>query len=116
MKPRFLADADFNQKIILGLLRREPTIDFQTASQGDVIGRPDPEVLAIAARGNRILISHDRGTMPTHFTRFTATQSSPGLILVSQEINIGPAIKDLLLIWAASTLAEWRDKIGFVPL
>jgi hypothetical protein len=33
MKPRFLADADFNQKIVLGLLRREPTIDFQTASQ-----------------------------------------------------------------------------------
>jgi hypothetical protein len=56
MKPRFLADADFNEKIILGLLRREPTIDFQTASQGDVIGRPDPEVLAIAARENRILI------------------------------------------------------------
>ncbi len=47
MKPRFLADADFNQKIVLGLLRREPTIDFQTASQGEVIGRPDPEVLAI---------------------------------------------------------------------
>ena len=116
MRPRFLADADFNQKIILGLLRREPTIDFQTASQGDVIGRPDPEVLAIGVRENRILISHDRGTMPAHFTRFTATQSSPGLILVSQEIDIGAAIEELLLIWAASTLEEWRDKIGFVPL
>ena len=116
MKPRFLADADFNQKIVRGLLRREPTIDFQTASQGDVIGRPDPEVLAIAAGENRILISHDRGTMPAHFTRFTATQSSPGLILVAQGIDIGTAIEDLLLIWAASTLEEWRDKIGFVPL
>ncbi|HMD97473.1 MAG TPA: DUF5615 family PIN-like protein [Terriglobia bacterium] len=116
MKPRFLADADFNQKIILGLLRREPVIDFQTASQGDVLGRPDAEVLTIAARKNRILISHDRGTMPAHFTRFTATQSSPGLIVVSQEIDIGTAIEDLLLIWAASTLEEWRDKVGFVPL
>ena len=116
MKPRFLADADFNQKIVLGLLRREPTIDFQTASQGGVIGRPDPEVLAIAARENRILISHDRGTMPAHFTRFTATLSSPELILVAQEIDIGTAIEDLLLTWAASSLEEWRDKIGFVPL
>jgi predicted nuclease of predicted toxin-antitoxin system len=116
MKPRFLADADFNQKIILGLLRREPTIDFQTASQGDVIGRPDSEVLAIAARENRILISHDHGTMPAHFTRLIETQSSPGLIVVSQETEIGTAIEDLLLIWAASTLEEWRDKIGFVPL
>jgi len=116
MKPRFLADADFNQKIVLGLLRREPTIDFQTGSQGGVIGRPDPEVLAIAARENRILISHDRGTMPAHFLRFTATQSSPGLVLVLQEIDIRTAIEDLLLIWAATTLEEWRDKIGFVPL
>jgi predicted nuclease of predicted toxin-antitoxin system len=116
MRPRFLADADFNQKIVLGLLRREPTIDFQTASQGDVVGRPDPEVLALAARENRLLISHDRGTMPAHFARFTETQSSPGLILVSQEIDIGTAIENLLLIWAASTLEEWRDKIGFVPL
>jgi hypothetical protein len=116
MNPRFLADADFNQKIVLGLLRREPTIDFQTASQGDVISRPDPEVLAIGARENRILISHDRATMAAHFTRFTTTQSSPGLILVSQEIDMGTAIEELLLIWAASTLEEWRDKVGFVPL
>ena len=74
------------------------------------------EVLAIAARENRILISHDRGTMPAHFLRFTATQSSPGLILVLQEIDIGTAIEELLLIWAATTMEEWRDKIGFVPL
>jgi hypothetical protein len=111
-----LADADFNQKIVLGLLRREPSIDFQTAQQGDVLGRPDPEVFAIAARENRILVSHDRGTLPAHFARFTESQSSPGLILVSQEIDIATAIEDLLLIWAASSIEEWRDRVGFVPL
>ncbi len=84
MKPRFLADADFNRKIILGLRRWEPTIDFQTAHEGDVPARPDPEGLSIAARENRILVSHDRRTMPAHFARFRETQSSPGLILVSQ--------------------------------
>ena len=116
MKPRFLADADFNQKIVLGLLRREPAIDFRTALQGGLLGRPDPEVLALAARQKRILVSHDRASMPTHFARFTESRSSPGLILVAQEIDIGTAIEDLLLIWAASSLEEWRDKIGFVPL
>ena len=34
MRPRFQADADFNQKIVLGLRRREPVIDFE-----DEIGR-----------------------------------------------------------------------------
>jgi hypothetical protein len=116
MKPRFLADADFNQKIIFGLRRREPTIDFQTARQGDVLGHSDPEVLSIAAHENRILVSHDRATMPAHFARFTETQSSPGLIVVSQAADMGAVIEDLQLIWAASALEEWRDKIGFIPL
>ena len=28
MRPRFRADADFNQKIVVGLRRREPSVDF----------------------------------------------------------------------------------------
>ena len=116
MKPRFQADADFNQKIIAGLRRREPTIDFQTAGQGEVIGRPDPEILLITARAGRIVVSHDRRTMPAHFARFVEAQSSPGLIVVSQDVDIGAAINDLLLIWAASDSEEWTDTIGFVPI
>lgn len=116
MKPRFLADADFNRKIILGLRRREPTIDFQTAQECGLEARPDPEVLCIAARENRILVSHDHRTMPAHFARFRETQSSPGLILVSQEAEIGRGVEDLLLIWAASTFEEWRDTIAYIPL
>lgn len=116
MKPRFQADADLNQKIIAGLRRREPTLDFQTAHQGDVTNRPDPEVLLTAARAGRILVSHDRRSMPGQFARFIETQSSPGLIVVSQELDLAAAIDDLLLIWAASVAEDWQDKIGFVPI
>jgi hypothetical protein len=104
------------ERSFLGLCRREPTVDFQTAHEGGVSARPDPEVLSIAARENRILVSHDRRTMPAPFARFMETQSSPGLIVVSQDADIGTVIEDLLLIWAASTLEEWRDAIGFVPV
>jgi hypothetical protein len=31
MRPQFLADADFNQKIVTGLRRREPLLDFLSA-------------------------------------------------------------------------------------
>ena len=116
MKLRFQADADFNQKIIAGFRRREPTVDFQTAQQGDVIGRPDPEILLMATRAGRILVSHDRGTMLACFARFVAAQPSPGLIVVSQELDIAAAIDDLLLIWAASDSEEWQGKVGFVPI
>ncbi len=33
-------------------------------------GLSDPEVLALAARDGRALVTHDKSTMPTHFRRF----------------------------------------------
>jgi hypothetical protein len=80
MRPRFQADADFNLKIILGLRRREPVVDFQDAQAGGMIGIPDPEVLQKAAVMDRILVSHDRNTMPAHFSQFIRSRSSPELL------------------------------------
>jgi hypothetical protein len=54
--------------------------------------------------------------MPAHFERFIQDRSSPGLIVVEQGLNIGAAVEDLLLIWAATDAEEWRDQIGFLPL
>ena len=116
MRPRFQADADFNQKIVVGLRRREPSVDFQTAEAAGIIGVPDPLVLDMAAEVGRILVSHDRKTMPGHFTRFLQKRSSPGLIIVAQNVDIGAAIDDLLLIWVATEAAEWSGKLGFVPV
>jgi len=114
--PRFLADADFNQKIVLGIRRREPSVDFLNALDGGVIGLPDPEVIGVAAQSGWILVSHDRKTMPGHFARFREARSSAGIIIVSQDLDIGAAIEDLLLIWAATDAEEWRDHLGFVPV
>ena len=116
MRPRFLADADFNHKIVLGLRRREPLVDILGAHQGGVVGFGDSDVLRIAAESERILISHDRKTMPSHFARFREERLSPGVIIVSQDLDIGAAIEDLLLIWAATDAEEWVDHLGFVPV
>jgi len=116
MRPRFQADADFNHKIVAGLKRREPAVDFQDAHAGGVIGVPDPEVLAEAADSGRVLISHDRKTMVAHFVRFVERRMSPGLILVPQDLDIGSAIEDLLVVWAASESEEWLNRVEFLPL
>jgi predicted nuclease of predicted toxin-antitoxin system len=70
MRLRFPADENLNAKIIAGLLRREPAIDFRTARAAGLRALSDPDVLAIAALEGRILVSHDRETMPDHFSRF----------------------------------------------
>ncbi len=116
MTPRFQADADFNHKIVRGVRRREPAVDFQSDELGGMIGLPDTEVLVKAAGLGRILISHDRRTMSAHFAHFLRRQSSPGLILVPQYLDIGAVIEDLLVIWAASDAGEWRDRVDYLPL
>jgi hypothetical protein len=115
-RPAFQADADFNHRIVVGLRRRELSVDICGAHEGGVIGVADPEVLRIAADARRILITHDRRTMPEHFMRFLEHRSSPGLIIVSQYADIGRVIEDLLLIWLATDATEWVGQIGFVPL
>ncbi len=67
MTIRFQADADFNQNIVTGILRRETGIDFQTANAAGLEGLKDREVLELAAKEGRVLVSHDRRTMPLYF-------------------------------------------------
>ena len=100
----------------MALRRREPAIDFQGAHEGGVAGRPDPEVLAIAAGAGRVLVSHDRRTMIRHFVEFLRNQTSPGLIIVSQDADAALVIEDLLLVWAVTDAEDWINRIEFVPL
>lgn len=116
MPPKLLADENFNAKIIVGLLRWEPSVDFQTAKQAGILGLADREVFAVAARERRLLVSHDRETMPGHFSRFIAESASAGVLIVSQNLPIREAIEEILLVWSASEADEWRNRIGFLPI
>lgn len=116
MKIRFQADADLNQEIVDGLVRREPSVDFQTAHEASLRRLRDEQVLTLAANQGRILVSHDRRTMPKHFARFIERHECPGLFLVSQSLPVGLAIEALLLIWSASEADEWTNLIVDLPL
>lgn len=116
MKVRFQADADLNQTIVLALVRREPGVDFQTATAANLAGLDDPAVLALAAHDGRVLITHDQSTMPEHFAQFIATHTSPGLLIVPQHIQPVTVVEELLLIWSVSEADEWHDRIVYLPL
>jgi predicted nuclease of predicted toxin-antitoxin system len=116
MKVRFQADADFNQNIVRAVRRRVPAVDFQAAREAGLQGLGDEAVLEQAARDGRILVSHDRRTMPIHFANFTATRTSAGVILISQNLPIIQAVEDLILIWEASEAEEWVNRLDSLPL
>lgn len=96
MKIRFQADADLNEDIVAGVLRRVPEIDFQTATEAQLEGLKDENVLAIAAREIRILVTHDRRTMPRPFAEFIAQTDCAGVIIISKKLEIATAIEELI--------------------
>ena len=117
MKVRFLADADLNRTIVSGVLRREPSVNFLTAHAAELRGIRDPEVLALAAGQQRVLVSHDVGTMPGHLRAFTNLgKQSSGVFLIPQSLDVGTAIDELLLTWLASEASEWVDRLVWLPL
>ena len=92
-------------------------MDFMSANEADLEGVLDPEVLALAAAQDRILVSHDLQTMPRHFGNFLKSgNSSPGVLLVPQRLAVGAAIEELVLIWVATDAGEWQNRILRIPL
>lgn len=116
MKIRFLADANFNQRIVAGLLRREPQIDFELPQKVIPEKMDDPHVLKLAAARGRINVTHDVRTMPDHFSDFVSNLSCPGLTLVPKKMPIKDAIEELLLIWRISEAEEWINQMRRLPL
>ena len=116
MKIKFQADSDLRLAIVRAVRRWQPAVDFQTADQAQLRGLSDEEVLARAASEDRILVSHDRRTMPIHFANFIAAHKSAGVILIPQRLPVSLAADELILIWEASEAEEWINSILSIPL
>jgi predicted nuclease of predicted toxin-antitoxin system len=113
---KLLADASLREAIVRGVIRVKPSIDFMGANAAKLESVPDSEVLAIAARGERILVTHDLKTMPSHFGVFLSHSQSPGLFLISQKTSVADAIEALLLVCLASKPEEWVNRICRLPI
>jgi hypothetical protein len=115
MKIRFQADNDLDQRIVVATKRLDPTIDFQRAHALKLHGVADTLVLKKTADEGRVLVSHDRRTLPEFFKEFISREASPGVIIVSQRLPVGRAAELLYLLWAASEAEEYVNIIYNLP-
>jgi predicted nuclease of predicted toxin-antitoxin system len=84
-RPRFLADQDFNENILRGVQRLEPTVEFLRLRDVGLDKSLDSEVLAYAASEHWIVVSHDVNTMSAAATAcLAAGQAMNGVLLVHQ--------------------------------
>jgi len=93
---RLLIDQDLDHVILRGLLLRVPNLDVITAHQVGLSDASDPEVLAWAAEQERILVTHDRRTMPYHAaSRIARAKKVAGIIVVSRQLPVSQVINEL---------------------
>ncbi len=114
---RFAADENFNGAIVRGLLRRQPTLDLVRVQDTGHSGINDPDLLAWAAREQRVILSHDVATLRQYAEdRVRAGLPMPGVFEVGEHLSIREAIEDLLLIAECSQQGEWEGQVYFLPL
>lgn len=114
---RLFIDQDFDHDILRGLVRRVPDLDVVTAHQAGLSVASDPELLAWAAEAGRIIVTHDRKTMPGHAADRIATgERMPGVIIVPRRLPISQVIDELEVIVMCSYENEWENIIRYLPL
>jgi len=114
---RFLADENFNNQIVRGILRQNSEIDIVRVQDVGLSEADDPTVLEWAAQQGRVLLTHDVTTITKFaYERIQAGLSMPGVFEVSRRVSVGLAIEEILLIGECSLEGEWEGQVRFLPL
>jgi hypothetical protein len=114
---RFLTDENFNGIVLRGLLRRLPSLDVVRVQDIGLTGATDPEVLALAAAENRIVLTHDVRTFSKFaYERIAGKELMPGVFEVGQEVPAATAIFELALLAECSIDGEWEGQVLHLPL
>ena len=114
---KLLADENFDNTIVRGLLRRKSSINIVRVQDVGLSGKDDPTILAWAADENRVLLTHDVATITNFaYQRIRQGLSMPGVIEVRTDVNIRRVIEDILMIVDCSLEGELEGQIYYLPL
>ena len=112
-----VADENFNNDILRGLLRLKPELDIVRIQDVGLKGSSDPIILEWAAQEYRVLLTHDLNTIPKFaYERVKNKKPMPGVIAVNQSVPVRTAIDDILLLTVTSEKTDWEDQVIYLPL
>lgn len=114
---RFLADENFNNRILKGILKQNPDVDIVRAQDTEVYQTDDPTVLEWAANHGRIVLTHDAKTMSKFADdRVEVGLAMPGVFQVNSNMSIGQAVAELLVAIGASEPGEHENLVKHFPM
>ena len=114
---RFLADENFNGKLLVALRTRLPELDIIRVQDTDIAAASDPELLQWAASEQRVLLTHDVQTLAGYaYDRVIESLPMSGIIEVKISKTIGAILEDLVLLIEASRPEEFENQVRYIPL
>lgn len=112
----FLADQNFRAAIVRGVRRSNPAVDIVRVQDVGLRTVGDPEILDWAARGGRVLLTHDVSTVPAPaWERVGAGLPMPGVLAVPDFVPVAVAIADVLTV-AELDVRECEGRVRFLPI
>jgi predicted nuclease of predicted toxin-antitoxin system len=112
---RLLSDENFNGEIIRGRVRAEPGLNLVRVQDIALLGADDPRILTWAADNKRVLLTHDRATIPAFaYDRVRAGEPMPGVFVIDARAAVGPTIDDILLFALCSEEGEWEGQVLYL--
>lgn len=92
-------------------------MDAVTAFEIGMSSATDLELLTWGAQEKRVIITHDRKTMPAHAANLLRNgKDIAGLIIVPRRLALHRVLDDLELMITCSDAEEWNDVIRYLPL
>lgn len=114
---RLLSDENINGDIIRGLFLLQSNLDLLRVQDIGLQEEDDPTILDWAAINDRIVITHDRATMPNFaYERLLQGQPMSGLFVLNDRMPIRQAIDELLLLVECSEHSEWKGIVFYLPI
>jgi hypothetical protein len=120
MKPRFLLDENLSPSIVLEVRRHNLAIDIVHVGDSDAppLNTRDPDILVFCERGQRILVTKNRKSMPGHLTdHIQAGRTFCGMLSVKRgrEGDIGGIVESLILVWELQEAEEYVGVRDWIP-
>lgn len=114
---RLLCDENFNGDIVRGLFLRQPDLDLLRVQDVGLRKVDEPAILDWAASNGRILLTHDRATMPDFaYERLSQGQPMLGMFVINDRMPVRQVIDELLLLIDCSEQDEWQGIVLYLPL
>ena len=119
MKIRFLVDENLSHRLVTAVKRHDKRIDIiRVGGEGaPALGTPDAAILHYLAATQRVLVTENRSTIPSHLHTHYSTGGAShwGILWVRPNTTAGQLAVALHLIWEASDAEEWLDRTEWIP-